>query len=155
MESETMEKTCRTCLYAATHERCDGCLSTPDDWERYRKTGKLEPARYLHYKEGNWLKRVMMAERDGRRNIVIGGQGEAEVNAKDGPDEAARRLRHVAEQCGYLVTRESATAITVSTHDEFRLTWDSEGLESIQSTTGDSRWSWSRADCELAAKMAD
>lgn len=110
-------KTCKTCVHMATHERCDGCLHTDDDWKAYhaKHTARMESGergdwpqmdyRYLNYEEGNWLKRVEEFENSGRRNIVIGGQGEAEVNTQWTPEETFKHLCYVAGECGYLCRR--------------------------------------------------
>ena len=61
----------------------------------------------MNYEQGNGIWRVMQFEQDGRRNIVIGGQGEAEVNVKWSFDEAFKSLCNVAEQCGYMVHKDT------------------------------------------------
>ena len=47
-------------------------------------------------------------ENTGRINYVIGGQGEAELNLKDSPEDTIANLQNVAEQCGYFVTKGSS-----------------------------------------------
>ena len=116
----------------ATHEMCNDCLTTKEDYKDFNKAGgwKRPGFRYLHYKEGNWMDRVIQAEIDGKRNIVIGGQGEAEANTKWTPQETSDHLHYVSEQCGYytghLHAFDSDTKIGLNittTEGEFRLVW--------------------------------
>jgi len=90
----------------------------------------MPPFRYLHYQEGNWMDRVIQAEIDGTRNIVIGGQGEAEVNTQWTPEKTTKHLHYVAEQCGYMCGRlaysktRSRITLTIWTHEgQFRIIW--------------------------------
>lgn len=80
----------------------------------------------------NWLTGVnaleVLQQHAGLRNIVIGGQGEAEANTFETPENAYARLDRVAEECGYLVgrprTQGETTTITVQLpHGVFRLVW--------------------------------
>ena len=66
---ETIKKSCQTCLYMATHEKCSDCLHSKEDWKEYHAhgRGKMPPFRYLHYQEGNWLKRVYHFELEGEK----------------------------------------------------------------------------------------
>ena len=92
------EKGCMTCLYVGTHERCTGCLEGSSGGTLYknRLAASFEDA----------LDRKLQFEKDGKLNIVIGGQGEAEVNTKWTPEETFNILIDVAEQCGYLIMKE-------------------------------------------------
>jgi hypothetical protein len=125
-------KCCNTCLYCATHERdkCDGCL------DPYRP-GKEPEHSYHNYVEGNWMKRLAEYEATGRQNIVIGGQGEAEVRVTRSPQETAAALHDVAGQCGYACSSLSgpheAKTITIHTYEgKYRLTWgENQHLHSI------------------------
>lgn len=121
METKILQKSCQTCLFMATHENCDGCLG--NDVDNFQ---------YLHYQEGNWMKRIMQYELDGRRNIVIGGQGEAEVNTQWTLQQTADSLHNVAEQCGYFVqgptTDDNDSHLSIATSEGiFRLIWDKDG----------------------------
>lgn len=98
-----MDKTCSICLYAATHEPCPDCLNTPEDYAVYRAGGKMPPMRYLKWEPGNARARLQEQQRSGARSIVIGWQGEAEVNVNDTPHAARAHLVDVAEQCGYMI----------------------------------------------------
>ena len=141
----TATRTCGTCLYMATHCHCDGCLSTPEDYAEYharRKAGerdvKMPPFRYLNWREGNWIARLIYFEREGRRNIVIGGQGEAEVNVKWTPEQTSKHLHYVAGECGYLCgnlrKRADSVLLRISTHEGlFELEWKAGRLEHIWS----------------------
>ncbi len=103
---------CMTCRSMATHEDCDkdgGCLSTPADWAEYRATGKMPPSRYRHWIESTpmeQMERLHALQASGARNIIL-GPGEAEVNAKQTPQEASAQLHDCAEQCGYMVGKLS------------------------------------------------
>ena len=160
MDNKTTIVDCQTCLYMATHEHCDGCLRTEEDYKAMRWDGSPDPPyRYLHYKEGNWMDRVMQAWIDGTQNIVIGGQGEAEVNTKWTPQETSDSLHRVSEQCGYFTghltynnhgDKKGCTMGTnliflriCTTEGEFRLEW-SEGQLVCITPIGENLlgWSW-------------
>jgi len=126
-------KDCATCLYMTTHEQCNGCLYSADDVADLRegRTERLPDNKYLHYKEGNWLKRRIQFELDGKRSIVIGGQGEAEVNTLATPQETSEHLHYVAEECGYLCNnlrhaKDGRTFLHIcTTEGAFELEWAS------------------------------
>ena len=164
IEQATEAKTCLTCLYCATHDNCDGCLNTEEDYAVFRETNIMPEFRFLNWIEGNWLARVMRHELEGKRNIVIGGQGEAEVNTKWTPKETAKHLHYVSEQCGYLCGNlrigSLAAQISIATNDgRFELVWYRDGngasgpwhLEYIWQLNDDgtSQSSWSREPCEI------
>jgi len=133
MQTQEDLKCCRTCLYMATHEKCDGCLGSVDDLG------------YANYQEGNWMKRLSQAELDGTKDIVIGGQGEAEVNTKNSPQHTAKHLHYVTEQCGYmagtLTTKGNTKAMKLSTSEgSFRLVWIDNQLERIERWDYDYDW---------------
>lgn len=145
------KKECRTCLYMATHEKCNGCLETPKDFV-YKGDRKFPPYTYHHYKEGNWMDRIIQAEIEGKQNIVIGGQGEAEVNTKWTPQKTSEHLHYVSEQCGYctghLSQMESMQRITLrifTTESEFLIIWNSKTLEllTIKNIKNPKGWCWS------------
>jgi len=84
--NEAPPKDCKTCVHMATHEKCRTCdHDSLSNWEF-----------------GDWLARRVEYEKAGRCQIVIGNQGEAEVNAKDSPRQTSKHLHYVAEQCGYM-----------------------------------------------------
>lgn len=94
---------CRRCLYALTgpRERCDDCLKTQD--------GLILP--YKHFVEGDPGARLLELQRKGERNIVIGGEGEHEVNALWGIGQAYKHLANICEVCGGLVVKEGLTQL--------------------------------------------
>ena len=117
--TETKPVTCGTCLYMATHDNCKGCL--PKDGAPLS-----DDYLYLNHRFGNWLGRQMWFEYTGKHSIVIGGQGEAEVNVNRKPLEVSKNLHYVAEQCGFYVHgikhAGRATMLVVSLpHGSFRL----------------------------------
>uniref|UniRef100_A0A6M3LYA7 Uncharacterized protein n=1 Tax=viral metagenome TaxID=1070528 RepID=A0A6M3LYA7_9ZZZZ len=86
-------KSCVTCVYGATcgqptRER-DDCLPT-----------------YKHYEEGDPKVRLLELQRSGEINIVIGGEGEHEVNANWSIEEAYKHLAATCEACGGLVVHD-------------------------------------------------
>ena len=95
---DTAPVDCKTCKHMATHAGCknpgdsDYCLR---DWQ---KTGKFP---FHNWEPGNWQREIQTSENRGDHNIVIGGQGEAEVNVKWSPQKTSKHLHYVAEQCGY------------------------------------------------------
>lgn len=119
--------TCRTCLYCATHDNCDGCLS-----------GHHPDMKYANWKKGNWMGRLLWFELQGKRNIVIGHQGEAEVNVKSDPKATTKHLHYVSEQCGYMTRnlihhKDGTHSVKITTTEGiFRLVWDSESLLAIE-----------------------
>jgi hypothetical protein len=176
MKTETVPKRCQTCLYMATHEKCDHCLTEAGDYDNFNaESGWKRPEyKYLHWKEGNWLGRVMFLELTGRRSIVIGGQGEAEVNAKADPNTEAKNLHYVAEQCGYVTgsltkeKKDGTRSLFISTSEGyFRLVWDAEGLKVIERWVYEYDWdadkdasrfvrnSWSREDIQKTLATMD
>ena len=158
-----MTPNCHTCLYMATHEHCTDCLRTKEDYAALGR-GENPPCRYTNYEEGNWTGRLLWRQADGSRNIVIGGQGEAEVNTKQSPAAASANLHYVAEQCGYIVGhlrhKGNSTLLLVNTHDGlFDLEWVNSQLEHIWRVQIDAEGnhvgresSWDRADAELFSR---
>lgn len=149
MKATTTPRTCHTCLYMATHEKCDGCLNTKEDWAEYRATGNMPPNRYANYEEGNWLDRMIEAERSGQRNIVIGGQGEAECNTRWTPQKTSTHLHYVSGECGYLTGNLHRVGdeihLRISTQEgTFLLVWDvaTEQLQRIENVNDSNGWHW-------------
>lgn len=124
---------CMTCLYIATHEKCDGCLNTSADYEKYRTCGVMPPNRYQNWVESDPLtqmKRFHEMQVSGARNIVL-GSGEAEVNANDTPQKTSENLHYVAEECGYGVDNlthdrgDGKRSLTVwKDFGPFRIEWE-------------------------------
>jgi hypothetical protein len=78
---------------------CDGCLGTNE--EIAANGGKYL---YRHYEKGDGMKACIEAERRGDVNIVIGREGEHEVNTKWSLEEAYKQLAKRCEDVGGLVT---------------------------------------------------
>jgi len=98
-------KECSTCVNGLTTShpdrgRCDECLS-PD------VPGEI----YKHWVEGDPRVRLLELQRSGEINIVIGGEGEHEVNANWTMDEAHKHLADTCEACGGLVVRDGFTQL--------------------------------------------
>jgi len=165
----TTPKCCNTCLYRATHEKCDGCLRSEADLALIRN-GEDAPDefRFLNYVEGNWMARLMQAELAGRRNIVVGGQGEAEVNAKRTPEETATQLHYVSRECGYMCgnLRISGLSAKIKIHTDkayeiewsrteesqpwqLDYIWEIDYDRQTGDPTGERTDSWSRKTCEI------
>ncbi len=112
------------------------------------------------------MRRIMQWEIEGKVNIVIGGQGEAEVNTKWSPEHTSKHLHYVAEQCGYMcggITHraDKTTTVTIATAEGiFCLVWDDNKIfQSIYSC--DAEWQpikkvWDRKENEeLILGMAE
>lgn len=133
------EKSCTTCLYLATHEACGNpgqpsyCLGTREEQEA--NGGKFA---FKHWKEGSWddaYSRLKELQKKGKRSIVIGGQGEAEVITTDPPEVTLENLCRVAEHCGYMVNKgqwsDHVKEIHVFNHGHYRLDYEDGRLVRI------------------------
>jgi hypothetical protein len=135
----TAPRTCQTCRHAGTHSACDGCLSGT----------RGEPFPYRNWEPGNWLRELHAAEVLGSRNIVIGGQGEADFCSKAVPPAVVKHLHYVAGQCGYFVGRltrpvDGYQHLAITTHDgSYVIHWHRDEL--LRITTAEGRDCW-RAD---------
>jgi len=124
-------KSCDTCLYVATyvatHDQCKDCLGSVEE----TRNGYL----YKNWKEGDGIARIRQWEKEGKRNIVIGGMGEAEVNVKWTPEETLKRLYDVSEQCGYFTATghwmDHLKEIYISTDSKYKLTYYNGKLNQI------------------------
>lgn len=150
----TAPRTCETCIYASTHAKCHGreghpdCLCDPEDY-----AAKPRPAyRYRHWTPGNWLREEHRAQLAGEKNIVIGGSGEAEIDATKTPQETAKHLHYVAGQCGY--SFGPLTKVGDETHIQgfvssgvFMIVWKGGQLERIEPFEDDRKgiWRWNRS----------
>lgn len=135
---ETAPRSCQTCRHMATHSACHGCLDG---------TPRGEPFPYRNWEPGNWLRDLHAAEVSGTRNIVIGGQGEADFCATAPVPHVVRHLHYVAGECGYFVEplqrRGEQQTIAISTHEgRYVIHWQAGSLDKI---TKDDRDCW-RAD---------
>lgn len=137
MEKEII-KGCETCIYAMTHFKCRGCIS--DDPEAKGK--KIYPYLYANYEFGTWEEQeaaLMQEFNAGRRSIVIGWSGEAEVNVKRTMQETLEHLTSISCECGYY-TRISGNNIEISKDTgKHILEYDRDGLKSI-SCSGVYQW---------------
>lgn len=131
----TAPRSCQTCRHMATHTGCDGCLSN---------TPRGEPFPYRNWEPGNWLRELHRAEVLGYRNIVIGGQGEADFCSKAVPEAVAKLLHRVAEECGYLVGRlvqqGQDKRLKVHAHGCYVIHWHDDQL--VRITTDEGRDCW-------------
>jgi len=96
-------KSCTTCVYGATCGR-------PHGEGDARPRADCLPD-YKHYVEGDPRIRLLELQRSGEINIVIGGEGEHEVNANWTIHEAYAHLANTSEECGGLVVREGQTQL--------------------------------------------
>jgi hypothetical protein len=134
--SET-KKDCMSCLYCGTHEKCHidniDCLGNRKEQEK--NNGEYLYSNYQVATEKEIFDRVYEFEKTGKRNIVIGGTGEAEVNVNNTPEETLENLCNVAEECGYFVTKgkweNHHKEINVMTDSHYVLTYWHNKLESI------------------------
>lgn len=99
---------CETCIHCLYHPRgegivcpCDSCLGSNDE---VKANGNK--FLYRNYVQGDPRKVRLEAERRGDCNIVIGGSGEHEVNAKWLMSEAYEKLAHTCEAVGGVVTHK-------------------------------------------------
>lgn len=95
--------TCSTCVYGLT---CRHPATTPT-------RGDLCLPEYKHYVEGDPRIRLLELQRSGEINIVLGGEGEHEVNSKWTIDEAYKHLDHVCNECGGLCWKEKPDTLIV------------------------------------------
>jgi len=121
---------CETCRHMATRAKCDDCGHGPEDDILH------DPFRYLNHEPGNWRMDLARQHISGEESLVIGWQGEAEVNVNDTPDEAYKELCRVSEQCGYMTSRPARRGkmITIdiyTTEGLFRLKWTDGKLSHI------------------------
>ena len=129
---------CETCLYMATHENCN---ATPDGSRQNclydLPANEQVKGRVYNFGHRNWVEAVggpqqqmeelHLMQLSGERSIVIGGQGEAEVNVKQTPEECSKHLHYVAEECGYFIGRlkhdGDETSLEVCNHGQYRVIW--------------------------------
>ena len=99
--------TCITCVNGLTtsypdRSRCDECLGLLPRGEAYK-----------HWVEGDPRIRLLELQRSGEINIVIGGEGEHEVNANWTIHEAYAHLANVCNECGGLVVRDGTLQLVL------------------------------------------
>lgn len=139
---EKVPISCETCLYLATHEKCDGCLTD--------KSGPWPSGKPYLYRNnqratfGEAMEREHQLQVEGKRNIVISGQGEAEVNARWTVTQAYEHLVKVSEACGYVTKAPrfdgDRACIRILCHGEWFLIWKSGVFECIEDRRGACQW---------------
>lgn len=107
---------CETCVSALTRALCKDCL------------GRSMPFAYKNWTPGDPDAELLKLERSGELNIVIGGEGEAEVNVTWSSSRAAQKLSRVAEMCGYLLARskDMRRLALCCPHGEFVLVYNDD-----------------------------
>ena len=139
-----MSKTCTTCLYSFTHENCDDCLHTPEDYETYRTIGRMPPFRFLHHVESDPLTilcRLHALQLLGKRPITL-GPGEADIYATSSPEATSKHLHYVAGECGYLchmLRKDAFGDVTLQLNKHggpFVMRWRKDVLVSVETPCG-------------------
>jgi hypothetical protein len=104
-----------------------------------------QPYPYRKYVEGDGEAHELQLQREGKINVVIGGTGEAEVNALQPIDVALKQLHDIACECGYIVSRMGTHAIHVCNHTELTLIYSADGsrLDKIVDRYDKIHWSFS------------
>ena len=97
---------CTTCLHTGQglHDKCTKCLQE-------KEGGGFA---YSEYEHGDASAKIVKLEREGTRNIVIGGEGEMEVNSQWSYEEAYKKLFACGEEVGGMVYRESNRELLVT-----------------------------------------
>jgi hypothetical protein len=133
---------CETCLYLASREQCDGCLTDAPD-----SHPDAPCYLYRHHEAGTFgqaMERQHQRQVAGIQNIVISGQGEAEVNARWSVAQAYKSLVDVSEACGYLTHAPQfngdQASIRILAHGEWFLIWKSGVFERIEDSHGIAHW---------------
>lgn len=122
---------CNTCNNAlADRSMCPECLGkgreirNPDGTITYQWD-------YKYYNKGNPIAELIRLQRSGEKNIVLGGEGEHEVNMNWTISEATARLSATCEAVGGLSWREGQTIIVDTDHGAFHLVYEEEKLRKI------------------------
>lgn len=128
-------KECANCINGLTtshpdRTRCDECLSpfVPGDEEALKlREGEL----YRHWVKGDPRDRLLELQRSGAINIVIGGEGEHEVNANWSMTEAYKHLADTSEACGGLVVKDGLSQLLLmkSYGPSFVIEWMHDKLD--------------------------
>ena len=107
-------KSCSNCVNGLTtshpdRDRCNECLGHAPSLFGIIPPGEI----YKHWEEGDPRVRLLELQRSGEINIVIGGEGEHEINAKWSIHEAYKHLANVCNECGGLVTMDSSIQLVL------------------------------------------
>jgi len=104
---------CRTCInVVADKSKCKGCLGkstkiqNPDGSTTYQYE-------YNNYTEGDPVAKLIELQRSGKRNIVLGGEGEHEVNVNWSYEKTLAKLIDRCEDVGGLTWREGTDTIII------------------------------------------
>ena len=115
----TNKKNCLSCINNGTDKtQCEGCLDN----------------NYANWEAGDSDAKLLEMQRSGERNIVIGGEGEMEVNALWGYEEAYMKLFDVAEQVGGMVYREGPRQLLVTKaydNKSYLLFFENGGIQEV------------------------
>ena len=104
---------CKTCIYGYSCGFSDEGKVFDDEGERVYPRGDCLKDNdegkfsYKHYVEGDPNTRYNELRNSGAINIVIGGEGEHEVNANWSISEAYKKLADICENVGGVVTKEN------------------------------------------------
>lgn len=122
---------CNTCINAlADRSRCPECLGkgqeirNPDGTTTYHWD-------YKYYNKGDPISELIRQQRNGERNIVLGGEGEHEVNVNWTIEEATKKLSDTCEAVGGLSWREGDAIIVDTYHGAFHLIYENQRLRRI------------------------
>ncbi len=132
---------CITCVFGAT-------CGQPREGEDARPRADCLPE-YKHYVEGDPRVRLLKLQRSGEINIVIGGEGEHEVNANWTIDEAYKHLSHVCEECGGLCWKERTGLLMLDKpyHGGFNIEYEDGKLTRILMETRQTpKFTWWEAE---------
>ena len=132
-------KSCGTCVFGAT---CGQPTRDRDD---------CLPG-YKHYKYGDPEIRFDELRNSGQVNIVIGGEGEHEVNVNWSIDQAYKHLSSVCEDCGGLCWKERKDLLILDKpyHGGFNLEYEGGKLKRILMETRQTpKFTWWEADDDL------
>lgn len=143
-----VRKNCYTCKHYADHQNgeCEGCL------------GDTEPYEYNNYERGSWIDKILASERSGKRNIVLGHEGEHEVNVKWDIDKTYKKLSHTSECCGGVTTRKNNSIFVYKCYGPaYRLVYNSKGKLShiLELPEGKRGRMWWTAEAVDVRKLAE
>ena len=113
--------TCEHLLYHGKDQCLINCLGTVD--EVFDNNGHYL---YKNYKRGDAAKKRRDAERGGVTRIVIGGQGEHEVNALWPIDKAYKVLSNTCENIGGMIGRDGCVLTLARDDGLYELEYSAE-----------------------------
>jgi len=111
---------CGNCKYLGDREECPhwkpSCIQCVYGLTCSQPSRDREDCRdndFKHFQYGNPSIRLLKLQRSGEINIVIGGEGEHEVNANWSIEKAYEHLAATCEACGGLVVHDGATQLVL------------------------------------------